>query len=71
MCIVGLAKDARYRFCQREEETPEYNLCYCEGLDRLRLLQIGEEKPTANRDTKKMLSKLWCLIKRIKLNNTL
>lgn len=43
MCNITLGEDVTCRFCQEKEKNTEHILYYCEGLDRLRLPQIGEK----------------------------
>ena len=45
--------------------------CHCDGLTKVRLLQLGLEKSSANEFMKGNLSGLWSLIKRLKLDKVL
>ena len=54
-----------------EEETAIHVLCHCDGLTKVRLLQLGREKSRVSEFMKGTLSGLWTLIKRLKLDRVL
>lgn len=60
-----LAENETGKFCE-EEETAEHIIRHCEGLGRIRFLQIGAGKPKVNSNITEPLSKLWGLINKIK-----
>ncbi|XP_074042654.1 uncharacterized protein [Leptinotarsa decemlineata] len=71
MSNMGTTESAQCRLCQEEEETALQVLCECEAIARLRHASCGEEKPEAASYMKVSVSRLWSLIKEIKLDNEL